>query len=122
MLADTRRPMAKEEPPRDLSGLGEVQLTVVVVPGRVRATLAKLLASARVRAGLVSGGALAVVVASAIIAASLSSGPSGTFASQWILTLHRVHGGWLREFEASRWTCPPGRLPERIALELHLCR
>ena len=47
--------MAKEETPDDRSGLEEVQITVVVVPGRIRATLTRLLARARVRAGLVFG-------------------------------------------------------------------
>ena len=35
---------------------------------------------------------------------------------------HRMHGVWVRESETSSWTCPTGRLPQRIALELHLCR
>jgi hypothetical protein len=156
--------MAKEETPDDGSGLGEVQITVVVVRGRVRATLTKFLAGKRVRAGLVAGGLIAAVAAGAIIALSSSSrhaspplgsdalatqfglrsncsrrtvvlpdgayaridldhaGPCGTFGNQVTLVLHRLHGVWMREFEASRWTCPISRLPQPVAIELQLCR
>jgi hypothetical protein len=156
--------MAKEEIPDEGSGLGEVQITIVVVPGRVRATLTKFLAGARVRAGLVSGGVIVAVAAVVIIAVSSSSGragrplgpdalatqfglrlncsrrtvvspdgayaridldhagPCGTFGNQVTLVLHRLHGVWVREFEASRWTCPVRRLPQPVAIELQLCR
>ena len=70
--------MAEEEIPDHESGLGEVQITVVVVPGRLRVTLAKFLGVGRVRAGFVFGGLLlAGAAAAAIIAVSLSSGRAG---------------------------------------------
>jgi hypothetical protein len=65
--------MAKEETPDDRSGLDEVQITVVVVPGRIRAALTRFLARARVRRGLVLIALTAVVTAVAIIVV-LSSG------------------------------------------------
>ena len=156
--------MGKDEIPDDGSGPGEVQITIVVVPGRARSTLTKLRVGARVRTGLVSGGVIAAVAAGAVIAVSAGggrasrppapdalatqfghrsncarvtvtssagvyarvdldrAGPCGTFANQGTLILHRLHGAWVREFEASSWRCPAGRLPQRIALELHLCR
>jgi hypothetical protein len=157
--------MAKEETLDDGSGLEEVQVTIVVVPGRVRATLAKLVASARVRAGLVCVAVIAAVVAGAIIAAlSLASGgragrplgsgalarqfglrlncsrrtvvsadgayaridldhagPCGTFGNQVTLVLHRLHGVWVRELEASSWRCPVRGVPQAVAIELQLC-
>lgn len=155
--------MAKEETPDDGSGLREVRITIVVEPGRVRTTLTKLLARARVRAGLVSGGVIAAVAAGAIMAVSFSSGhagrplgsdalatqfgqrlncsrlevlspdgvyaridldhagPCGTFGNQLTLILHRVDGVWVREFEASSWTCPMRQLPQPVANELGLC-
>ncbi len=69
--------MAKEETPDDGSGLGEVEITIVVVPGRVRATLSKFLAGARVGAALVSVGLIAALAAGATIAVSSSSGRAG---------------------------------------------
>jgi hypothetical protein len=72
--ADPQQLMAKEETSDDGSGLGEVQITVVVVPGRVQSTLAKLRVGARVRAGLASVGVLAAITAGAIIVVSSSSG------------------------------------------------
>lgn len=156
--------MAKEETPDDRSGLEEVQITVVVVPGRIRATLTRFLPRARVRAGLVFGALAAVVTAVAIIVVSSSgghasrpldsdalttefglrsncarltivspdgaytridldhSGPCGTFGNQVTLVLHRLHGVWVRKFEASSWTCPISSLPQPVAIELQLCR
>jgi hypothetical protein len=155
--------MATKETPDDGLWLGEVQITVVVVPGRVRAKLTKLLAGARLRAGLACIGLTAAVAAGAIIAVSSSSGragrppdsdalatqfglrsncarltvaspdgayaridldragPCGMFGNQVTLILHRLHGVWVREFEASSWTCPTSRLPHHVAIELHLC-
>lgn len=155
--------MAKKETPDDGSGLGEVQITIVVVPGRIRAALTKFLGSTRVRAGLVAGGLIVAVAAGAIIAFSPNSGragrplasealatqfglrlncsrrtvvspdgayaridldhagPCGTFGNQVTLVLHRLHGVWVREFEASRWTCPVKPLPQLVAIELQLC-
>jgi hypothetical protein len=49
------------------------------------------------------------------------SGPCGTFGNQVTLILHRVDGRWVREFEASSWTCPIRQLPEAVATELRLC-
>jgi hypothetical protein len=49
------------------------------------------------------------------------SGPCGTFGNQVTLILHRVDGAWVREFEASSWTCPIRQLPEAVATELRLC-
>lgn len=49
------------------------------------------------------------------------SGPCGTFGNQVTLILHRVDGVWVREFEASSWTCPIRRLPEAVATQLRLC-
>ena len=68
--------MAEEEIHDHESGLGEVQITVVVMPGRLRATLAKFLGVGRVRARFVFGG-LVLAAAAAIIAVSLSSGRAG---------------------------------------------
>ncbi|MGN6171075.1 MAG: hypothetical protein ACTHQQ_23325 [Solirubrobacteraceae bacterium] len=65
--------MAKKGIPDGWSGPEEVRVTVVVERGRVRAVLARLLAGAPVRAGLVSGGLVAAVVAGTIIAASSST-------------------------------------------------
>jgi hypothetical protein len=156
--------MAKEEAPDDGSGLGEVQITIDVVPGRVRAALSKFLGGARVRVGLVCGGLIAAGAAGAIIAVSSSSGrvgrplasdalatqfglrsncahlavvspdgayaridldragPCGMFGDQVTLILHRSHSVWVREFEASGWTCPMRRLPQLVAIALRLCR
>ena len=70
--------MAEEEIPDHESELGEVQITVVVVPGRLRATLARLFGVRRVRAGFVCGGLVLTAAAMAgIIAVSLSSGRAG---------------------------------------------
>jgi hypothetical protein len=155
--------MAKEEIPEDGSGLGEVQITVVVVPGRIRAALTNFRGGARVRAGLVFGGLIVAVAAGAVIAISSSggragrppgsealatqfglrsncarvvvvspdgayaridldrAGPCGTFGNQVALILRRLHGVWVREFEASGWTCPMRRLPQPVAIELQLC-
>jgi hypothetical protein len=66
--------MAKKEIPDDRPGPEVVRVTVVVEAGRVRAMLARLLAGARVRAGLVSAGLIAAVVAGTIIVASSSTG------------------------------------------------
>jgi hypothetical protein len=49
------------------------------------------------------------------------AGPCGTFGDQVTLILHRVHRTWVREFEASRWTCPISELPRPVATELGLC-
>jgi hypothetical protein len=155
--------MEKEETPDEGSGL-RVQITLVVVPGRVRAAFTSLLAGARVRAELVSGGLIAAIAAGAGIAVASSSGltgrphdpnalasqfglrsnctrrtvvspdgayaridldhagPCGTFGNQVTLILHRRHGLWVRDFEASNWRCPISRLAESVALELQLCR
>jgi hypothetical protein len=155
--------MAENETSDDGSGLGEVHITVVAVPGRVQSTLVKLRAGARVRAGLASVAVVAAVTAGAVIAVSSSSGhasrpldsdamatqlglgsncsrlrvgspdgtparveldragPCGTFGSHATLILRRLHGMWLREFEASSWACPTARLPHRVAITLHLC-
>ncbi|MBV8941275.1 MAG: hypothetical protein JO240_06060 [Solirubrobacterales bacterium] len=155
--------MAEEETPDDECRLGDVQITIVVVPGWIRARLTKFTAGARVRAGLASFGLIAAVAAGAVIAVSSSTGragrrvesgtlatrfaprsncarltvvstdgayaridldragPCGTFGNQATLILHRLHGVWLREFEASSWTCPMRRLPQPVAIELRLC-
>lgn len=152
------------ESPDDGSELGEVQITIVVVPGRVRATLNRLAGRARGRAGIVCGGLIVAVAAGAVIAFSSSggrasrsldsaalatqfgprmncarltvvspdgayaridldrAGPCGMFGDQETLILHRVRGAWMREFEASSWTCPMSRLPQPVAIELRLCR
>jgi hypothetical protein len=118
--------MAKRETPDHESGLGDIDITVVVVPGRLQVILAKLRPSARVRVGLASVAVLAAVAAGAIIAVSSSSGgasrPLETDAmSTHTLTLHRSYGAWLREFETSNWACPAARLPHRVAIGLHFC-
>jgi hypothetical protein len=69
--------MAKEQTYDDGVGVAEVQIEIVVEPGPIRATLTKLLASARVRAWLVSGGVIAAVAAGAIVAVWSSSGRTG---------------------------------------------
>lgn len=66
--------MATEKIPEDESTLGEIQITIVVVPGRIRAMVTRFLASARVRAGLATVGVVIAVAAGAIIAVSWSSG------------------------------------------------
>lgn len=162
--------MAKKGTPEDGSGPEEVHVTMVVEPGRVRATLTKLRAGALVRVGLASMGLVAAVVAGAIVVASSSTehqprssgsyspwptddrlatqfglrlncarltvfspdgayaridldraGPCGTFGDQVTLILHRVNGTWVREFEASRWTCPIRQIPRPVATELRIC-
>jgi hypothetical protein len=161
--------MAKEQSPDDGSGLGEVHVTIMVVPGRVRATLTRLLPRARVRAGLVSAGLVAAVVAGAILVAGTGgeprssvtyspwptdsnrlatqfglrlncarftvfspdgayaridfdhAGPCARLGNHVMLILHRVHGMWMRELEASSWTCPMSRLPQPVASELGVC-
>jgi hypothetical protein len=50
---------------------------VVVVPGRVRAALTKVLAGARVRVGVVAVGLAAAVAAATIVAVSSSGGRAG---------------------------------------------
>jgi hypothetical protein len=69
--------MAKEETADDGSGLGDVQITIVVVPGRVRVTLGKLRAGGRVGAGLASVGLVAAIAAGAITAVSSTSRAAG---------------------------------------------
>jgi hypothetical protein len=49
------------------------------------------------------------------------AGPCGRFGNQMTLILHHVHGTWVREFEASRWTCPISQLPQPVATGLRLC-
>jgi hypothetical protein len=155
--------MAKEETPDVGLGLGEVHITIVVDPGRVRATLTKFLAGAR-RAAIACVGLIGAVAAGAIIAVSSSSGragrprdsdalatqfglrlncarltgvspegayarvdldragPCGMFGNQTTLIVHRPHGVWLRESEASSWTCPTVRPPHVAVIVLHPCR
>lgn len=50
------------------------------------------------------------------------AGPCRTLGNQQTLILHRVDGVWVREFEASSWTCPVSQLPRPVATELQLCR
>lgn len=69
--------MAEEEIPDHESGLGEVQITVVVVHGRLRATLAKFLGVGRVGAGFVFGALVLGTAVAVIVAMSLSSGRAG---------------------------------------------
>jgi hypothetical protein len=163
--------MATDETPDDESGFGETQITVVVVPGRVRATFTKLRAGAPGRAVLASVALIAAAAAGTIIAVSSSAGragrplrtyaprladsdavasrfgvrvncprltvvspggayarvdfqdtaPCGVFGNHITLILHRVHDVWVRELEASGWTCPMSRLPQRVVTELQLC-
>jgi hypothetical protein len=152
--------MAKEKTDDPGSGAEEVQVTVDVVPGRVRVTLRKLLAERRVRVGLASAGLIAALAIAAIVVSSSGRGRApepgalarqfglrtdctrrtvtspdgayaridldrfgscGTFGYQVTLVLHRVHGAWARDFEASSWTCPVKRLPRSVAIELELC-
>jgi hypothetical protein len=49
------------------------------------------------------------------------SGPCGTFGYQVTLVLHRVHGTWVRDFEAATWRCPVKRIPQSVAIALRLC-
>jgi hypothetical protein len=49
-------------------------------------------------------------------------GPCDTSGNQATLILHRVDGVWVREFEASDWTCPMSQLPRPVVTELGLCR
>jgi hypothetical protein len=76
--------MAKEEAPDDRSRPSDVQITMVVRPGRVQATPTKLLAGAPVRAGLAAVAAIAAVAAGTIIAVSSGTGrlgrPLGTYS------------------------------------------
>ena len=69
--------MAKDEASDDQSGLRDVEITIVVVPGRIRAMLATLLANPRIRAVLLSGGLIAAVVAAAIIVLGSGNGRAG---------------------------------------------
>jgi hypothetical protein len=52
----------------------------------------------------------------------MHAGPCGTVGNQGTLILHRVDGVWVREFEASSWTCPMSQVPQRVETELQLCR
>jgi hypothetical protein len=158
--------MAKKRIPEGGSGPEEVLVTVLVEAGRVAAMRTKLLAGARVRAGLASVGVIAAVLAGTFVVASSSTGraprssgayspwptdsgrlatqncarltvfspdgtyaridldrasPCGTFSKQVTLILHRVDGVWMRELEASSWTCPMSQLPRPVATELGLC-
>jgi hypothetical protein len=155
--------MADAQTPHGQSGLGEVEITVVVVPGRFRATLSRLPAGARIRTGLAAVALIAAVSVGAILALSSSSAPPerrldpgalasqlglrldcgqltilspgggsvhvtldharpcGPVANQVIVITPRVHGVWLRESGAPSSSCPPGRLPHRVAIELHFC-
>lgn len=163
--------MAKDGAPDDGSGPRDVQITIVVVPGRVRATLTRLLAGVRVRAALATVGLVAAVATGTTIAVLLGAGSvgrrvnndsplansgaavarfglrlncprvtvvspdgayaridfeptasCGTFGNHVTLILHRVQGAWVREFEASGWTCPISELPQAVVVELQLCR
>jgi hypothetical protein len=49
------------------------------------------------------------------------AGPCGTSRNQVTLILHRVDGVWVREFEASSWTCPMSQVPRPVETELQLC-
>jgi hypothetical protein len=156
--------MTTDENPEDGSEVGDVQITVFVVPGRVRATLGKFLVRKRACGALVGAGLIAAIAVGTTIALLSSGGkarqpvgsdalatqfglrlncshrtvpspdgayaridldhaaPCATFGNQVTLVLHRLHGVWVREFEASRWTCPVKRLPRPVAIELQLCR
>jgi hypothetical protein len=162
--ADTGQLMAKEETPDVGLGLGEVHVTIVAEPGRVRATLTKFLAGAGVRAAIAFVGLSGAAAAGAIVAVSSSSGragrprdydalatqfrlrlncarltgaspedayaridldragPCGMFGNRTKLIVHRPHGVWLRQSEASDWTCPTVRAPHVAVIALHLCR
>jgi hypothetical protein len=72
--ADTGQLMAKKGIPEDGSWPEEVRVMIVVEPGRVRAMLSRLLPSVRGRAGRVSGGVIAAVVAATIVVAWSSTG------------------------------------------------
>jgi len=100
--------MAKKGTPDDRSGPEEVRVTIVVEPGRVRAMLRKLLAGARVRAGLASVGIVAAVVAGTIIAASSSTG-RGRRSPGTSLSRLRDSDAVLTEF-GIRVNCPRLRL------------
>lgn len=50
-----------------------------------------------------------------------NSGPCHRVGHQVTLVLHRVDGAWVREFEASSWTCPMSQLPRPVLTELGLC-
>jgi hypothetical protein len=69
--------MAKEEAPDERSGPVDVQVTIIVLPGRGRAALTKLLTGARLRAGLACVALIAAVAAGTIIAVSSGTGHLG---------------------------------------------
>jgi hypothetical protein len=66
--------MAKTQPPDDHSGRKEIEITVVVVPGRFQAMLSRFSPSRRLRAGLVTMALIGAISAGAIIAVSSSGG------------------------------------------------
>ena len=78
--------MADEETLDGGSGSTEVQVTVIVVPGRVQAACTKLRALTRARAALVCVGVIAAVLAGVIVAAASNSSrprqPPATFAAR----------------------------------------
>lgn len=47
--------------------------------------------------------------------------PCGSYGNHVTLILHRIHGVWVRQFEATGWRCPMSRLPRPVATELGLC-
>ena len=73
--------MAKGETPDDGFGLGAVDVTVVVVQGRVQVALTKALGGRRRRAALASVGLIAALAAGAIIAVSSGSGRASPSAA-----------------------------------------
>lgn len=48
--------------------------------------------------------------------------PCGTYGNYVTLILHRVHGTWVREFEATGWRCPTTWLPPSVLAGLRICR
>jgi hypothetical protein len=50
------------------------------------------------------------------------AGPCGTSGKRVTLIVHRVDAVWVREFEASSWTCPMNQVPQPVETELQLCR
>lgn len=49
------------------------------------------------------------------------AGQCGTYGNYITIVWHRVHGAWVRAFDASSRECPTTSLPPRVLAELQLC-
>jgi hypothetical protein len=55
------------------------------------------------------------------VRADYGTGRCGTYGNYMTVVWHRIHGVWVREFEATGWKCPTTWLPPRVLAELQLC-